>query len=237
MNWLLCDLHIHTTLSDGVLTPRDVVDLYGENNFDVIAITDHIWDKYTLKEKTEADKPVQGVLEKDFDKYLKILKNESERAWRKYNMLVIPGVEVTNNHSFYHILGIDVKNYVDPTMSVTQIVKALKKQNALIIAAHPDMKIQDEKYYSRHLWENREKYRSLFDAWEVANRNDLYNYVGLRKYNYVANSDFHKPSHIYSWKTLIKAEKNIESIKHAIKQNKHVAIYLMRKNRNGGKPY
>lgn len=32
-----------------------------------------------------------------------------------------------------------------------------------------------------------------------------------------------------AWKTLIKAEKNVEAIKEAIRQNSNVAIYLFRK--------
>ena len=41
--FLLCDFHVHTRWSDGRLSVRDVVDLYGRTGkFDVIAITDHI---------------------------------------------------------------------------------------------------------------------------------------------------------------------------------------------------
>ncbi len=41
--YLLCDFHVHTRWSDGRLSLREVVDLYGRTGrFDVIAITDHI---------------------------------------------------------------------------------------------------------------------------------------------------------------------------------------------------
>jgi len=41
--FLLCDFHVHTRWSDGRLSLREVVDLYGSTGrFDVIAITDHI---------------------------------------------------------------------------------------------------------------------------------------------------------------------------------------------------
>ena len=39
---LLCDFHIHTTYSDGILPLPEVVDLFGRSGHDVIAITDHI---------------------------------------------------------------------------------------------------------------------------------------------------------------------------------------------------
>jgi hypothetical protein len=47
--FLLCDFHVHTRWSDGRLTLREVVDLYGgTGRFDVIAITDHILMKHDL---------------------------------------------------------------------------------------------------------------------------------------------------------------------------------------------
>ncbi|MGE4588887.1 MAG: PHP domain-containing protein [Acidaminococcaceae bacterium] len=38
---MLVDLHIHSTFSDGFLTPREIVDASKEKNIGVIAITDH----------------------------------------------------------------------------------------------------------------------------------------------------------------------------------------------------
>src|SRR4029077_19841815 len=47
--FLLCDFHVHTRWSDGRLSLREVVDLYGKTGrFDVIAITDHILMKRDL---------------------------------------------------------------------------------------------------------------------------------------------------------------------------------------------
>jgi predicted metal-dependent phosphoesterase TrpH len=49
--------------------------------------------------------------------------------------------------------------------------------------------------------------RHLVDVWEAANRNELFSVTSLKHYPYVANSDFHKAKHPYSWKTLLRAEK------------------------------
>jgi len=35
------DLHIHTNVSDGALTPKEVIDEAVKNNVSVIAISDH----------------------------------------------------------------------------------------------------------------------------------------------------------------------------------------------------
>ena len=47
---------------------------------------------------------------------------------------------------------------------------------------------------------------------------------------YLANSDFHKPKHIYSWKTLVNCEKHPEAIKECIRKNERIAITLYRED-------
>jgi hypothetical protein len=37
----------------------------------------------------------------------------------------------------------------------------------------------------------------------LSNRNNIFNDIGLKRLPFIANSDFHKPRHICSWKTLI----------------------------------
>ena len=145
-------------------------------------------------------------------------------------MLVIPGTEITNNSGKYHILAIDIKKYIDPSLSVERIIKEIHEQGGIAIACHPHHKAKEEQEFI-HLWEEHEKYVNLFDAWEVANRDDLFNVIGLKKFNYIANSDFHQPWHLYSWKTLLKSARNAEAVKTAISQNKKVAIYLYRNKR------
>ena len=68
----------------------------------------------------------------------------------------------------------------------------------------------------------------LIDAWEIANRNNLFTPVGLKGLPFIANSDFHKPKHINSWKTLLHCEKDLAAIKDCLRRNKNVAITLYR---------
>lgn len=227
--WLLCDFHIHTNMSDGSLSLREVVDLYGEHGMDVISITDHILDKHTLSKRLENNEPINAIKEQDFQDYLRMLWKEQERAWRAHKMILIPGAEITNDKDYYHILAVDIKEYIDPSLPVEEIIEKIKEQNAISISAHPDKKKEDKEHSSWYLWDKQEKFKDMFDAWEVANRDDLFNSIGVKKYNYIANSDFHEPRHLYSWKTLIKAEKNTKAVNEAIRRNENVAIYLMRK--------
>ena len=39
---LVCELHAHTTWSDGDLSVRELVDVYARAAVDVLAVTDHI---------------------------------------------------------------------------------------------------------------------------------------------------------------------------------------------------
>jgi hypothetical protein len=68
----------------------------------------------------------------------------------------------------------------------------------------------------------------LVDVWEAANRDDLFSVTSLKHYPYVANSDFHKTKHLYSWKTLIRCEKKWEAIAATLRANVDVALMLYR---------
>src|SRR4029078_5139499 len=81
---LLCELHAHTTWSDGSLDLEQVVDLYGRRGFDVLSITDHV---------------VRGddmLTAGRYPAYLAAIREEARRADALYGMLVIPGLELTS---------------------------------------------------------------------------------------------------------------------------------------------
>src|SRR5262245_26609408 len=101
--FLLCDFHVHTRWSDGRLTVREVVDLYGQTGkFDVIAITDHILMQRDLLKRVGRIASLGlkhfSVTPERFADYLADIRAEGERARRNYDMLVLPGAEITQNH-------------------------------------------------------------------------------------------------------------------------------------------
>jgi len=101
--FLLCDFHVHTTWSDGRLSLRDVVDLYGQTEkFDVLAITDHILATKDLLARlgriATLGRRRFSVTSETFDDYMADIEKESARAKRQYGMVVIPGAEITQNH-------------------------------------------------------------------------------------------------------------------------------------------
>ena len=75
----LCDLHTHTTASDGQYSPAELVMLAKERGLDVLAVTDH--------------DTIAGV-------------NEARRAGETLGLVVIQGVELSaKEHTNFHILG------------------------------------------------------------------------------------------------------------------------------------
>lgn len=125
------DFHIHTTASDGTLSPRNVVRLAKENNINLISITDH----NTTKGLHEAIKEGNNL---------------------KIN--VIPGIELTTiyNNEDIHLLGYfrdnsyqnnsfekilkclrDYKIINNKKINIKDGLNLLKSYNALVVLAHP----------------------------------------------------------------------------------------------------
>lgn len=228
---LLCDFHMHTRYSDGKLSLTDLVDFYGSRHFDCICVTDHIADSRRLLGKISR---ISGlVISPDqLDEYYTALRKERDRAWKKYGMIVMTGLEFNKDgmtrHSSAHLLGLDLQNPIDPNLSIEETIHAIHLQEGLAVAAHPHLFKSPWGKNTLYLWENQEIYGPLLDAWEIANRDDIFNPVGLKKLPLIANSDFHKPAHIHSWKTILHCEKDPEAIKECIRRNESVSISLYR---------
>jgi len=228
---LLCDFHIHSNYSDGKLSVPEIVDFYGERGFDCICITDHLADRRRLIGKlSELASFTLG--QEQVGEYFTVIERERQRAWRRYKMLVMTGIEFNKDgytrKTSAHLLGIDLKSPVDPSLDIPEIIAQIHAQGGLAVASHPHVMKSEWGKNTLYLWKNQERFAPLLDAWEIANRNNIFNQIGLKRLPFIANSDFHKPKHIYSWKTLIYAGKDSEAIKDCIRRNEHVAITLYR---------
>jgi hypothetical protein len=178
--FLLCDFHVHTQWSDGRLSLRDVLDLYGRTErFDVIAITDHILMKRDLLARAgrllSLGRRDFSVTEDRFTDYLDHVHAEATRAKRLYDLLVIPGAEITQNHirskRNSHIVALNIREFISADQPAEDILREVRRQGALSIACHP-----------HHRTTRRFEIRTCF-LWDHRN---------------VANSDFHKAKHLYS---------------------------------------
>jgi predicted metal-dependent phosphoesterase TrpH len=202
---LLCELHAHTTWSDGSLTPRELCDLYGRAGFDVLAITDH----------TELEASVQ---EHDFDAYLGELTEEAERARRLYDLVVIPGLELTVENDdptrAGHALALGIRSFVGVAGGLEPALRAARAHGAALVAAHPYL--PDEAHRSSRrtaaFASDPGRWAALVDRFELFNRDTLFGWVAAAKLPAVACGDFHVRAHLATWKTLLPCAKEERAV-------------------------
>jgi len=101
------DIHIHSTYSDGVNTPKEIVSYAKSIGLDGIAITDH--------------DVIKGSLI--------ALKYDSE------NFKVIPGLEVSSIDG--HILALGVTELIERDLSAQRTIERIHDLGGIAIAAHP----------------------------------------------------------------------------------------------------
>jgi predicted metal-dependent phosphoesterase TrpH len=216
----LADFHVHTNRSDGKLSLQEVVDLYGERGFGAIAITDHLCERISVLGRASRYLGM-SLREDNFASHMEEIKEEAERAWRQYRMVVLPGYEVTknslNNHRSAHVLALGTDKYVEPNLEIPELCRAIRGAGGLSIAAHPVSTRRLEKQ-TYHLWDRRHELAPEFDAWEVASGPHLFTEVLHSGLPMIANSDLHLAAHISSWKTVLQCEREPEAILAAIKK-------------------
>src|SRR5262249_54945767 len=96
---LLCELHAHTTWSDGHLTLSELIDLYGANRFDVLCVTDHCV-RLDDPMPTAVDPAVPmppAVARWTGPAYAAAIRAETVRARDEYDLVLVPGLELTDN--------------------------------------------------------------------------------------------------------------------------------------------
>jgi len=213
---LLCELHAHTTWSDGALTVAELVDLHGRSGFDVLCITDHV---------VRSDDPWrerEGILFSSVDEwnwpmYLAEVEREATRAWRTYGMLVIPGLELTHNDDdadrAAHAVAIGLREFVSVDEGIDGAMRTAAKAGAALVAAHPNGNEPATtpgrltRRFSRDA-----TLRGLAHRFELFNRTQLFAWVAEFGLPGVANGDFHEPAHLSGWKTLLPSLHDEEAI-------------------------
>jgi 3',5'-nucleoside bisphosphate phosphatase len=213
---LLCELHAHTRWSDGALTMPQLVDLYGRAGFDVLCITDHViraddpW--------LDADAPMRGVHAHNHPDYVAELEAQAERARREYDLLVLPGLELTYNDADPYLAGhavaVGSRAFVGVDDGLPDALEQARGEGAALIAAHPYRARRNTSPARATMQLAREwrTYRGLVDRWELFNRYELFGWVAQRGLPAVANGDFHRPEHLYGWKTLLPCARTESSV-------------------------
>jgi len=202
---LLSELHAHTTWSDGYLTLPELVDLYGLNQFDVLCVTDHA---------VRLDDPMAVAVDSwTWPAYAAALRTEAERALREYGLIVIAGLELSDNHDdpdlSAHVLALGLERYVSIDAGLIAALEAANDQGAAVVAAHPYSGLDVTPLRpTRRIWHEREALRGLIHRYELFNRRETFAWIAAENLPPVATGDVHRAEHLASWKTLVPCDRD-----------------------------
>jgi predicted metal-dependent phosphoesterase TrpH len=202
---LLCELHAHTTWSDGSLSVRELCDLYGRRGFDVLAVTDH-----TPREARE-------VHAGNYGEYLAEIEHEADRARRLYELLVIPGLELTYDDvdplQGAHAVAVGLRDFVSLDDGLELALASARAHWAALVAAHPYSPEQlSVATRGTAAFAARPELRGLVDRFELFNRHTLFAWVAAAGVPAIASGDFHRLEHLPTWKTLLPCTKEERAV-------------------------
>ncbi|HEV2592605.1 MAG TPA: PHP domain-containing protein [Gaiellaceae bacterium] len=203
---LLCELHAHTTWSDGDLSVRELCDLYGSHGFDVLAVTDHT---------------VRGpghVKASNHDEYLRDVERQAARAAARYGLLVIPGLELTYDDPdptrAAHAVAVGLRRFVGVELGLEPALAAARELGAALVAAHPYTPEQaaGTTRGTAAFAARAGELAPLVDRFELFNRDTLFGWVAAAGLSGIASGDFHRLEHLRTWKTLLPCAKDERSV-------------------------
>ncbi len=171
------NLHTHTTYSDGLFAPYEVVDLYKKHGYHILALTDHDTDHFEAR-------PAILYPWNDFAAIFEEIRHRTSTSWRwnrmdfgqftgpwesrdpdQLGMLAVPGVEISRPH---HIASLFC-DYAGGTDSEETAFEEIARHGGLAVLLHPGRyQFEDDWYidfYRRH---------SHLVGLEVYNQNDRY---------------------------------------------------------------
>jgi hypothetical protein len=212
---LLCELHAHTTWSDGELPLAAVVDLYGTAGFDVLCVTDHVLrgnDPWPLRHgRPCVDATNVGA-------YLSAIERERARALSAYGLLLVAGFELTYNHPnpdrAGHAVAVGLHSLVAMDDGPAAAMENARAAGAAILAAHPHDSGPTAavpfptRYFRRH-WR---ELRGLFDRVELFNGRQLFSWVAEARLPGVACGDLHRAEQLPGWTTLVPCEQDEDAL-------------------------
>lgn len=200
------DMHAHTTASDGLLTPRQLVCWEIANGYDGVVVSDH-----NTMESVESCKQAAAELDPDF--------------------LVIPGMEFTALNVHMNLVGIKTPGVV-PNMlwtrrkTIKRAIDHAHSEGGVVQFNHPDWYFFNVfKKYPRDWWMEQD-----IDGWEVYNGfgffdEDALNFIenhGDIKIMYAsAGTDVHDPAkHLRCYTEILTTDRTEEGVLAALKAGK-----------------
>jgi predicted metal-dependent phosphoesterase TrpH len=218
---LLCELHAHTTWSDGHLTLSELVDLYGTNGFDVLCITDH---------SVRLDDPMPTAVDRwTWPAYAGAIRVETVRARDDYDLVLVPGLELTDNcedpEQSTHALALGLEEHVAVDGGIVEALEAANDLHAAVVAAHPYSPDDVTSLRAtRRIARELDTFRPLVHRYELFNRDEVFSWVAAAGVPPIATGDVHTPKHLSSWKTLVPCEKDAAAVVHYLRSQGRVCL-------------
>jgi hypothetical protein len=205
---LHCELHAHTTFSDGALSPSELVDLYGSAGFDVLAITDQ-----RLPHERE---PVLAWRRRP-----RALPRDARSRGRAGEVALRPARDPGARADLGRPPGaIRTRargrrpQWIGVDDGLEQALQAAEAAGAALIGAHPytlEATVGAQRTTARFS-EEREWSREVLHRFELCNRHDFFTWVAEERLPAVARGDFHRPEHLATWKTLLPCAHEEEAV-------------------------
>lgn len=161
------DLHVHSTISDGTLTPSQIVHYAQQKNLAAFALTDH---------------DTTAGLEEAF------------AAALGSDLEIVPGIELSTtwNSTDVHIVGLDIdwkNNHFQETLSAFQDSRELRNEKMLHLLQKEGIHITRElmeKSFPNSIWTRAHFARFLFDNHYVGSMKEAFDrYLGNHAKCYV----------------------------------------------------
>lgn len=224
---LKADLHIHTYYSDGQVSPQERVEEAIKEDYDVIAITDHIEAEYRYFLKTTHP----GDHNQSYKEALNYANNK---------IIIIEGAEITKPMppGHFNFLFINDANKLD-NPNIDEVFQEGKRQKAFIIWNHPSWKPQAPNGPIWYDFQTKVLKDSLLHGMEIHGSklhrevdNQLFKWCQEKNLAVFANSDLHRKS-IEEFKegenrpfTLIFSnDRTSEAIKNALLRKRTIAVF------------
>jgi predicted metal-dependent phosphoesterase TrpH len=232
---LLAELHAHTTWSDGVMTPRELIDLYGRQGFDVLCVTDHV--VRTDDPWCDRGGTAFGVAEREYPRFAAELAAEADRALALYGLVVVvPGLELTYNDldpaAAAHAVAVGLRTFVSVDDGIAGALEKATAAGAALIAAHPyDGEPAPSASRLRQRFAQDRGLAELVHRFELFNRSQPFSWVAQAGHPAVAAGDTHLPEHLYGWKTLIPCARNERAIVDYLRSRRPVYLTHLERGR------
>jgi len=224
---LLCELHAHTTWSDGELSLPELVNLYGRAGFDVLCVTDHV-----LREDDPwpAANGRTCVTAENFDAYLEEIDRECDRALSRFGLLLVPGLELTYNDldpdRACHAVAVGLRQLVPMDAGPAAAMEMARDYGAAVVVAHPYElgPTPGVRFPTRYFSRNWRRLDGLFDRVELFNGQQLFGWVANKGLPPVACADLHREDQFPGWTTLVSCEPEADALVSYLRSSRPVFL-------------